>query len=75
MPVPLLAGSRIGSKEQAPRDSPSSIGRTAMARFSLGESQRSEAIRYLQDQQNHHRELSFQDEFRALLQAYHYRIR
>ncbi len=71
VPVPFSsAGSRIGSKEQAARFAEFDW-QDGYGAFSLGESQRSEAIRYLQDQQNHHRELSFQDEFRALLQAYH----
>jgi putative transposase len=38
--------------------------------FSLGQSQRPEAIHYLQDQQNHHRTASFPDEFRKFLHAY-----
>jgi putative transposase len=38
--------------------------------FSLGQSQRPEAIQYLQDQQGHHRAVSFQDELRKFLHAY-----
>ena len=38
--------------------------------FSLGQSQRPEAIHYLQDQQNHHRTVPFQEEFRKFLNAY-----
>lgn len=38
--------------------------------FSLGQSQRNDAIRYVRDQLSHHRAVRFQDEFRKLLQAY-----
>jgi len=38
--------------------------------FSLGQSQRPQAIHYLRDQQNHHRTLAFQDEFRKFLRVY-----
>ena len=38
--------------------------------FSLGQSQRPEAIHYLQNQQTHHQTTPFQPEFRQFLQAY-----
>ncbi len=38
--------------------------------FSLGQSQRPEAIHYLQNQQIHHQTTPFQPEFRQFLQAY-----
>jgi REP element-mobilizing transposase RayT len=38
--------------------------------FSLGQSQRPEAIHYLQHQQNYHRTVLFQDEFRKFLHAH-----
>jgi REP element-mobilizing transposase RayT len=38
--------------------------------FSLGPSQRPDAIAYLKDQQNHHRQMAFQSEFLRFLSAY-----
>jgi len=38
--------------------------------FSIGESQADTVIRYIQNQENHHRKMSFQDEFRKFLQRY-----
>jgi REP element-mobilizing transposase RayT len=38
--------------------------------FSLGVSQRDQGIGYIRNQQQHHRELGFQDEFREFLQRY-----
>lgn len=38
--------------------------------FSLGQSQRPEALHYLGDQQNHHRSVLYQDELRKFLRAY-----
>lgn len=56
-------------KEQAPR-SREFDWQDGYGAFSLGQSQRPDAIRYLQDQQNHHRTVPFQDEFRKFLVAY-----
>jgi putative transposase len=38
--------------------------------FSIGESQTEAVIRYIQNQEGHHRKLTFQDEFRRFLQRY-----
>ena len=38
--------------------------------FSIGESQAPRVIRYIQDQEKHHRRMTFQDEFRKLLTRY-----
>jgi REP element-mobilizing transposase RayT len=38
--------------------------------FSLGRSQREDVATYIEHQQQHHRRISFQDEFRKLLDSY-----
>jgi hypothetical protein len=38
--------------------------------FLIGESQTEALIHYIQNQEEHHREMSFQDEFRRLLERY-----
>lgn len=38
--------------------------------FSIGESQADEVIRYIQNQEEHHRKVTFQDEFRKFLERY-----
>jgi len=38
--------------------------------FSVGESQAAAVVRYIQRQEEHHRHLSFQDEFRQFLEKY-----
>lgn len=38
--------------------------------FSIGQSQLADLIRYIANQREHHRRLTFQDEFRALLAKY-----
>jgi len=38
--------------------------------FSIGYSQVPDVTRYIADQEDHHRKISFQDEFRAFLQRY-----
>ncbi|NLG18168.1 MAG: IS200/IS605 family transposase [Fibrobacter sp.] len=38
--------------------------------FSIGESQVDKLIHYIQSQQEHHKEISFQDEFRKFLKLY-----
>ena len=38
--------------------------------FSIGESQREAVIRYVQRQPDHHRRVSFQDEYQRLLKRY-----
>ncbi len=38
--------------------------------FSIGQSQVEDARRYITNQEEHHREVSFQDEFRAFLRKY-----
>ena len=38
--------------------------------FSIGFSQIDEVRRYIADQENHHRKVTFQEEFRRLLQRY-----
>jgi len=38
--------------------------------FSVGESQRPTVVRYIQKQAEHHRRMSFQDEFRKFLEKY-----
>jgi putative transposase len=38
--------------------------------FSIGESQADDVIRYIQNQEEHHRKTTFQDEFRKFLQRY-----
>ncbi len=38
--------------------------------FSIGESQTEAVTRYIQKQEEHHRKLTFQDEFRRFLQRY-----
>jgi len=40
---------------------------TGYGAFSVSESNRGQVIRYIQDQEKHHRKISFQDEFRAFL--------
>jgi len=39
--------------------------------FSVSESHRSALVRYIDEQEKHHKTISFQDEFRALLQKHH----
>jgi putative transposase len=43
---------------------------TAYGAFSVGESQVSTVVHYIQNQAEHHREMSFQDEFRRILELY-----
>ncbi len=38
--------------------------------FSVGESQSAAVVRYIQSQEEHHRKVSFQDEFRKFLEKY-----
>ena len=38
--------------------------------FSIGESQADTVIRYIQEQEQHHHKMTFQDEFRKFLQRY-----
>jgi REP element-mobilizing transposase RayT len=38
--------------------------------FSIGESQADAVIRYIQNQEEHHRKVTFQDEFRQFLERY-----
>jgi putative transposase len=38
--------------------------------FSIGESQVEQATRYIEQQEAHHRRVSFQDEYRAILNKY-----
>jgi len=38
--------------------------------FSIGESQADTVIRYIQEQEQHHHKMTFQDEFRRFLQRY-----
>jgi REP element-mobilizing transposase RayT len=38
--------------------------------FSIGQSQATRVVRYIQNQPEHHRRISFQDEFRGLLERY-----
>ena len=38
--------------------------------FSIGESQAESVIRYIQNQEQHHRKVTFQEEFRKFLQRY-----
>ncbi|HWW01982.1 MAG TPA: transposase [Candidatus Acidoferrum sp.] len=38
--------------------------------FSIGESQADDVIRYIQNQEEHHRKVTFQDEFRRFLDRY-----
>jgi REP element-mobilizing transposase RayT len=38
--------------------------------FSIGESQADTVIRYIQNQEEHHRKVTFQDEFRKFLERY-----
>jgi REP element-mobilizing transposase RayT len=38
--------------------------------FSIGESQADEVIRYIQNQEEHHRKMTFQEEFRKFLERY-----
>jgi len=38
--------------------------------FSIGESQADDVIRYIQNQEEHHRKVTFQDEFRKFLERY-----
>lgn len=40
------------------------------AAFSIGESQVDRLIHYIQSQHEHHKEISFQDEFRKFLKLY-----
>ncbi len=43
---------------------------TGYGAFSIGESQADTVIRYIQKQEEHHRKVSFQDEFRKFLARY-----
>ena len=38
--------------------------------FSLGKSQLSDLVEYIENQEEHHKKRTFQDEFRALLKLY-----
>ena len=38
--------------------------------FSVSQSKLEEVIRYIEDQEEHHRQVTFQDEYRAVLKAY-----
>jgi REP element-mobilizing transposase RayT len=38
--------------------------------FSIGKSQLTDLVRYIEDQESHHAKRSFQDEFRAMLEKY-----
>ncbi|MDB4305764.1 IS200/IS605 family transposase [Akkermansiaceae bacterium] len=42
--------------------------------FSISESQREQVIAYVKNQKDHHKELSFKDEFRILCERYHMTI-
>ena len=43
---------------------------TGYAAFSVSESNRDTVVRYIREQQRHHRKMSFQDELRALLRKH-----
>lgn len=43
---------------------------TGYAAFSVSESNRDAVVRYIKEQEKHHREMSFQDELRALLRKH-----
>jgi len=43
---------------------------TGYGAFSIGESQADTVIRYIQNQEEHHRTVTFQDEFRRFLERY-----
>ena len=43
---------------------------TGYAAFSVSESNRDAVVRYIREQQRHHRKMSFQDELRALLRKH-----
>jgi putative transposase len=62
-------GSSRWLKEQAP-EFQAFDWQDGYGAFSLGLSQRDDAIAYIRDQQNHHRQRSFQDEFRDFLRRY-----
>ncbi len=38
--------------------------------FSMGESQRDAVVRYIQRQEEHHRKVTFEEEYRVLLEKY-----
>ncbi len=59
------------SKWMKTQDAPTFTWQAGYGAFSVGESQVETVVRYIQRQEEHHRRLSFQDEFRRFLQRYH----
>ena len=46
------------------------LSRTLPAAFSVSQSNLVDVIRYIEDQEEHHKRVTFQDEYRAFLKAY-----
>ena len=59
------------SKWMKTQDVPTFTWQAGYGAFSVGESQAATVVRYIQRQEEHHRHLSFQDEFRRFLEKYH----
>jgi REP element-mobilizing transposase RayT len=58
------------SKWMKTQDVPTFTWQAGYGAFSVGESQSERVVHYIQRQEQHHRRLSFQDEFRRLLEKY-----
>jgi putative transposase len=58
------------SKWMKTQDVPTFAWQAGYGAFSVGESQVATVVRYIQRQEEHHRHLSFQEEFRRFLERY-----
>jgi len=65
----IKRGSSLWIKERAP-SMQEFAWQNGYGIFSIGFSQIDEALRYIADQEQHHRKYTFQDEFRLLLKRY-----
>ena len=61
---------KSSSKWMKTQGVPSFAWQAGYGAFSIGEAQAATVVRYIQNQEEHHRTLSFQDEFRHFLTAY-----
>lgn len=62
---------RSSSKWMKTKDTPHFTWQAGYGAFSVGESQTTTVVRYIQRQLEHHRRMTFQDEFRRFLEKYH----
>jgi putative transposase len=72
MPVSEIAEEvkKSSSKWIKPQGVPTFRWQAGYGAFSVGESQREAVVRYIQNQEAHHRTVSFQDEYRRILEKY-----